>query len=508
MARPLLRYALVPLLAFVALSAWTLSSPVGASPDEDFHLVSIWCGQGISSGDCENSGHSDERLVPEALPGAPSCYAFHAETSAGCQSALFVDESDHLQSTARGNFEGLYPPVFYFAMNFFVGDDISRSVILMREVNAALFVGLVTALYWVLPRGRRPMLVVGTAVALVPLGLFIVPSINPSSWAVLSSTLAFPAMVGFFESTGRRRIALAGIAGVATLAAAGARADAALYAAFAIALAVLMSRSVRLREWKLLAYPLLLCVICAISFLSSGQNEAASVGLDGSQDPTQGLAAQIVNDLLNVPALWAGSLGSWGLGWLDTSMPAVVWVVDLAVFGGIVLIGMNTTNGRKTLGFIGTLAAAWVIPTIVLVQSQAQVGSQVQPRYILPLLILLAQVALFRVEPSRGELSAVQLRLVVAALSVTAAISLHFNMRRYITGSEVLGWNLDKAREWWWAIPAPPMVVWVLGSLAFGAALFLGTRGLVRPDERTLAGTSPSAGAVTAPSPIAEPATR
>jgi hypothetical protein len=150
-----------------------------------------------------------------------------------------------------------------------------------------------------------------------------------------------------------------------------------------------------------------------------------------------------------------------------------------------------------------------LIPTIVLVQSQAQVGSQVQPRYILPLLILLAQVALFRREPSRGELSALQLRLVVAALSVTAAISLHFNMRRYVTGSDVAGWNLDNGREWWWAIPATPMTVWVLGSLAFAAALFLATRNLVRTNESVSVGAPRSTAPAPAPAAgVVEPSNR
>ena len=35
-----------PLLLLATLAAWALASPVGASPDEDYHLVSGWCATG------------------------------------------------------------------------------------------------------------------------------------------------------------------------------------------------------------------------------------------------------------------------------------------------------------------------------------------------------------------------------------------------------------------------------------------------------------------------------
>jgi len=34
---------LAPVLMVLALSAWAFASPIGASPDDDYHLASIWC---------------------------------------------------------------------------------------------------------------------------------------------------------------------------------------------------------------------------------------------------------------------------------------------------------------------------------------------------------------------------------------------------------------------------------------------------------------------------------
>ena len=50
-------------------------------------------------------------------------------------------------------------------------------------------------------------------------------------------------------------------------------------------------------------------------------------------------------------------------------------------------------------------------------------------------------------------------------------MSLHVNLRRYVTGADVFAPNLDSAPEWWWSIPFSPMTVWFLGTLAFTGML-------------------------------------
>jgi hypothetical protein len=476
-----LRIVAVPLLAFLALGAWAFSSPVGSSPDEDYHLTSAWCGQGLESGVCEEGPAADQRAVPESLLHAAKCYAFKPEESAACQWWWFLDESQELIPTERGNFTGDYPPAFYYTMNFLVGEDISRSVVAMRLVNGALFVGLMTATYWLLPRHRRAMAVLGTAVTLVPLSVYLLPSINPSSWAVASIAVVFPALVGFFETTGRRRVGLGLLAALGTLIGAGSRADSAVYIAIAAVLAVVVSARWRRGGWRFVALPLLIGAACAASYLSSGQSGAASTALESDQPYT--VVQQLGYNLLNVPTLWAGVFGTWGLGWLDTLVPSIVWVVNLAVFGGILFLGIRRTTPAKTIAILVALVAAWLMPTWVLLQTEDLVGVGVQPRYLLPLLVLLAQVALLGVTVRGNGISRSQLLIVVAALTATNAISLHYNIRRYVTGTDVFRFDLDAHREWWWDIPISPMVVWIGGSIAFGAALFLAARALLAGAE-------------------------
>ena len=174
---------LAPVLAFVALSAWAFASPLGAAPDDDYHLVSTWCAVG-GSAECQPGPTDEERsLDPEF--GGVTCYAGHREESAACQFDAF-DESGRF-ITDRGNFAGEYPPVYYAVMRAFAGPDIQVSALVMRLVNAALFVALATALSLLLTIARRSTLIWGWLIAVIPLGIFLIPSNNPSGWAITAS---------------------------------------------------------------------------------------------------------------------------------------------------------------------------------------------------------------------------------------------------------------------------------------------------------------------------------
>ena len=133
-----------PVLAFVALGAWAFASPIGAGPDDDYHLVSIWCSSGGSE-DCQPGSDAGHREVAETFPQI-SCYAQVATRSADCQELVWAGWDDGTVEIDRGNFLGEYPPVYYAVMHVFAGSDIQVSALAMRLLNAALFVALGTAL--------------------------------------------------------------------------------------------------------------------------------------------------------------------------------------------------------------------------------------------------------------------------------------------------------------------------------------------------------------------------
>jgi hypothetical protein len=378
-------------------------------------------------------------------------------------------------STGTGNFVGTYPPLYYWTMNLFVSSNIELSVILMRIVNILLFVGLTTVLYRLLLPSRRPPLVWGLAASIVPLGLFLLASDNPSSWAIISAGTLWISLVGYFECSGVRKAGLGIIAALSTVLGAGARADSAIYAMVAIgAVAILTARLNR--RWIVSALlPFALAVTAAAFFFSTQQSLVAVSGLPGYGDrgPVHSLQELFFKNFLSVPSLWAGVFGNSGLGWMDTQLPALVWVGGFGCCAALAFSGLMSQSTRKLLAVSMVLGALLFFPTYVSMRTGNVSGMGVQPRYILPLIILLIGVLLLEVGGVRLHLSKAQVVALVSTLSIANAIALQFNIRRYITGADVVSWNLNAAVEWWWSIGVSPMIVWALGSLSFAGLLVI-----------------------------------
>lgn len=459
--------AIVPIMLFSTLASWAFASPVGASPDDDYHMASIWCAGGTNEL-CQQGHTASERKVPYELISASNCYAFRPTVSASCPTAPITD----LRNTSRGNFDGSYPPVFYTTMSMFAGPDIPVSILLMRVFNALLFVGGVTALFFLLPRRRRGPFLWGGLIALVPLGMFIIPSVNPSSWAVLSGATLWIALLAYFRSDTRlRQIASGVLAVLFTAMGAGARSDSAVYACVAIGVVIILTFE-RSKQYAVRAIlPAALVLVAVAFFLASGQSSVVDPGTAPGSPSLASQARLTLANLVLLPGLFSGALGTTGLGWLDTAMPASVWVSTLAVFFALVFWGLQKLGRRKSFAVILVFTCLMLIPVYVLVKDGVTVGAGVQPRYVYPLLIMLGGLALLGFARDDLGLGRLQLGIVVALLTIANSVALHTNIRRYVTGIDGAGLNLDKNIEWWWQMPISPMVVWIFGSIAFGIAM-------------------------------------
>ena len=452
-----------PILLFLALAAWAFASPAGASPDDDFHLASIWCGLGDRDALCETTGQADTRMVPEPLLDA-TCYAFLPEQSAECWDA----DAQGLGEAPRLNTAPLYPPLFYGTMSIFASPDVQTSVIAMRLFNAALYVAMITAVFIALPRTLRPALVISALGTIVPLGLFIIPSTNPSSWALLSATTVWISLYGALRSSGRQQLVLAGLAVLGVVIGAGARADAAAFALFGMVLAALLG----LRRGRSALVPAvaagIMIIVCVALFLSAKQGGAVVNGLPTSNPPLT--TGQHLNNLMGIPMLWTGALGGGGVGWLDTIMPAIVPTLAAATFFGAFAIGIRRLDLRHAIAVGLTIVALWAVPFVLLAQSRSMVGSDVQPRYLLPLLVIALGVASLRTNAEVGWRGPRSIAA-GAALSAAALAALHTNINRYTKGIDDVSLDPGVRSEWWWSAAPSPSALLIVGGLAF-AGLF------------------------------------
>jgi hypothetical protein len=485
---------LAPILALLALTSWAFASPVGSSPDDDFHLASIWCAAGDRTSLCEESETVGSRDISKALLGA-ACFARDSTLSGACQAAVFEDT--RLVESNRGNFAGGYPPVYYGVMSLFATDDIQTSVLVMRMVNVVLFVGMLTALTVLLPIRHRRTLLWSWLITVIPLGLFLIASINPSAWALIGVGTAWMALLGFFDTSGRQRIGLAAVFVVASIMAVGSRADAAIYLALAI-VAVVFLRFRRdrklLSSWILPAVGLVLAILALLisqqvgiavggfdSTDPSPTDTSAPVDPGASAPPAGSTLGLVFSNLVNAPSLWAGVFGSWSLGWFDTPMPFVVALGGVGVFAAVTFTGIAVISWRKALITAAVAAALWVIPVYILTRGGQMVGVELQPRYLLPLIVVLAGFALLAVASREFRLTRLQRILVVATSIGTQSLALFYTMRRFITGEDVNGFDLGADAEWWWTGVPGPMLFWIVGSLCWAGLVLLVVRFIEHP---------------------------
>jgi hypothetical protein len=466
---------LVPVLAFVALSAWAFASPIGASPDDDYHLASIWCGNEARTDLCGvDTVHGDEwRMVMPGITTAP-CYVADDTASAACQE--WTKDPEPTVAASHGNWIGAYPPVYYAVMNVFASPDIQTSALIMRLVNVLLFTGITTALALLLPAGLRIPLIAGWAITMVPLAGYLIASNNPGSWGVIGVGTLWLAAMGWFRSTGRRAWVLGGFTILGVVLAAGARTDAAVYAIIGLGVASVLSFE-RTREFRLkLILPVVLAIVAAVLFFTSGYAAVAENGLNGGvpEAANRDRGAVLAFNLISIPRLWTGVFGSWGLGWRMETWPgfASVEFATLIVLIGLASLGIRAMYGRKAAMIIALVATLYLLPTYVLTRPGYVVGENVQPRYILPLVVMLAGLLLLTRTDRALRPGPWHVWPAVVLLAAANAIALYTNLRRYITGFDVEQLSLEANSEWWWTgFPIGPTLLWVIGSAAFAATV-------------------------------------
>ena len=483
-------------LLMVSFGSWAFSSAVGSAPDDDYHLSSIWCSS-FAGDTCEVDPGGEGVYIPESLREGIYCYYHNPTQSAGCQP--FMDGTDPRPDVpfAHNNpSRNLYPDGYYNFSNLLKTDSIEATALAVRLVNLGIFLGMTISLFFLLPHRLRTTWVWMWVIGLVPMGMFIIPSSNPSSWGITAVASGWIALLGYLESRGPRAWALGAVFILAGVLALNARIDAVLYLGLASVVAVWLSPT-RGRELLMKIWPgfivIALVVIQLIVNPANLERVVQGIGQrsDTISDPlpwatspevADGSAfdwALLWNNLWSIPGLWLGIFGGypWGsLGWLDTAMPQVVLVGTMTVALGVTFLAVRSADKKKLVGLIVMLGAIWVMPLYLLQLGGFLAGEEVQPRYLLPLMMVLLGTVVLTNDGSPIVSDRGRLWFILAALTIANAISLHTNIRRYTTGITIQGFNLDSPREWWWPFfpeDFGPTLLWAIGSLAFGGLLWL-----------------------------------
>jgi hypothetical protein len=469
-SRSVLAHVALGLVAVIAGWAWAWSSPPGSSPDDDYHLASIWCPPPVQTSGCAwtqaNDGSAELVSVPTRIA-STTCYATRPGESGSCTDKL----GEGMSWTPRFD-KGDYPGPYYRIMHVFVTSNEASSVVLMRMVNVLIAVVLLVAASWASNPRLRPLVGIGITASIVPLGCFIIASVNPSSWAITGiAATALGLIAALTGDSLAGKITGASVAVTGAVLAAVARTDSGLFLGMVLfSVVVMYFEKVRRSRWVwAVCGAIAVAGVWAITHGSQGALEGFGFV---ARERTWTLLVHNFTEVVSIPI---GVYGvTWGLGWFDTIEPAFVGFSALAVATCIATLGITSLSWRKVIAMAAPLVGAIVMPVVLLQRAGDIVGVTVQPRYVLPAVILLTVLLLMQRSGDRViHFGIAHSVAAVVLLSGAQALALWTNIRRYVTGLDSMGLNLDIGVEWWWPAGPRPMLTFFIGALAF-AVLMVG----------------------------------
>lgn len=483
---------LVAVLAWAGLvAAWALASPHGATRGAERVLVAVWCVE-ESVERCMppvTFGGEDPgtRLVPSGIIGL-GCVAADPARSAACVAdrpsvlgglsevpVRLVDWRPDIPETRDGR-----PARFLRSHATRVSDDVDASIVRMRRTNVALAVVL-PALVMLLgtARVRRGMTV--SAVALVPLGLTLLGSLDTSSWTLTGAAVTWAALLTALEPVGRLRRSLAAAVAVAG----GALTLTPI--AFepmtthpVLAMSVLAAIGIRAldergRWWTPERTVLLFgALLATLAIWRTTRYVPWELGLLSSEQWIREIAAlsRVLGDIVGAgvgPSGYAVSIAPWASLMITTVIVLVGLGVLRAAHGaGRVLLG-------AAIGFIALQAVHVTVSQGFTVDLGMFAG-----RHFLPFLVVVLGAGGALAVRGRTVSARRSVALAAAVLTLAHASALRSRLVRSVADAPDRG-GWPSATGWWWDISVGPGAVWVLGSVAFAVLASLAVRSSLIP---------------------------
>jgi MFS family permease len=457
------------LLLFVTLVplvwTWSLVNPMLASPDEPMHILTA---QSIGRGDLRSPFTSDGLPVEAA-----ECLKFQPETTAACQDLTWGPDGTELFGST-----GDYPPLYHAlaAVPTVFTSGLAGTYVMrlwMGTIVTALL-AFAGALASRPGNGRWPL--VGVMVAITPMAIFSMATVNPSGMTVASAALFVVAAISLLDSRWRgREVAIAAAVGAVGMALS--RRDGLLWlSALGVVLAPLWIPRVRQlwhRRTPRATWTMGVVVVAlgAVAFLWARPTieRFATSWQDGGGTSAWEAAKFLRGYLLQVVGI---------LGWLDSPIGEEAYLAFLVTVGFVVIAGLVSDNRRRALatalGLIGLLLSPVIIGMIRF--------PYLQGRYLLPMwigmTIAAGAAAAAGDTGERFDRRATSFVLTIwAIVHVVAGVQ---NLRRYAVGRSG-PWDFVLDAEW--QPPTMPNFAAVILYVAATAMALWGVFAVLRLDH-------------------------
>ncbi|HVF13752.1 MAG TPA: DUF2142 domain-containing protein [Acidimicrobiales bacterium] len=460
------------LLLFGIIALWSVSGPLFSGPDEPSHVVKAAAvARGQLVGEDRQVGFEHDPSVrtgtvvrvPQVFADGhrmPSCYAFRPEITAGCAGAFGGSAAEAEVPTFAGHYQPAYYAVVGLPSLVFTS---ASGVFLMRLAGAAVCAALLASAFASASSSRRPTeLVLGTALAMTPMVVYIASVVNPSALEISAalcvwvSTLVL--MAGLDEGGSRRLVVRIGVSG-ALLALSRGLSPLWLLVIALVALTVARRETLadlaRRRDVRL----------CAVALVAAAAVASAWLVLAGTlqtreppRDATTSVAAAVRASLGDTDTDLREMIGWYG--WLDVDGPALTRHIWLGAVGAAVLGAFTAAGRRYVVALALLLTSVVVLPVVVEAIQVGTLGLFWQGRYTLPLAVgvpPLAALAIADRVRARPEVLSRLATVLLGALALGQVLAYAIATRRYSVGA--LGPVMYVLGDDAWQ---PPVPTWAL----------------------------------------------
>lgn len=471
-------------------SAWVIGNPLMASPDEPAHAVkaaAVVRGQLLGE-----PGEGGTRVeLPyywQYTTSFPICYMFQPDVTAECGFPATEEyDTPSVAATPAGKYNPLYYAIVGLPSLAPPGDAVVYGMRAVSLVLGTAFLALGVAALAELPLGRRRWPVVGAAVAVTPMAVYLCASINPAGVEVAAAfALWCRLLVMLRHPDPARDVSRMWTVALATLFLVNARGLSLLWTAMIVVAVVAASSWAEVRRllanrrtWPAWAAIVVACLAAAGWLLATDTMSVTG----GSASGPPFLDAALIS-VLGSNAYLTNMIGLFG--WLDTPLETWVYMLWAAPFGLLTLLGVAVGRRREAATLIGIAVAAFAVPVLVHASQAATLGIIWQGRYVLPFAVGLpvtaAMVLADRLElPDRAVTKAASVSLL--AIGVVHGAALLENLHRYVNGESGSWTRVDPG---FWSPPLRLSVV--LALIAAGCAAWLLSQWAIVRGDRLPAG--------------------
>jgi hypothetical protein len=358
-------------------------------------------------------------------------------------------------------------------MTLFVQKNTTKSVLLIRLFNSALFSIIFAFLLKLKQPKFRIAAVVSFTFTLVPILISTISQVNPRSWAIISVISSWLFLGAALEGNERKEKAMNFLLFFLTvLLAVSSRWDAALFVLFTTSIVItrnlVINRNLNVRKLsiRILGFALIFFVVRQ---LVPALSTRTSFRFFNSYPKSQFLFFQLVH----IPENIADGLGL-GIRYFDIG-PNVIGIIGVALFS--IALTFNLRGASNIAKFTACLTLAFIF---IIMFRMTAVWNELTPpvgAYTAGLLTFLLGISSVDARNQSDVYSSKSWRVsFIALISYAHFLSFYSRLEWSTTPIELrenIGTyaNIDLNQGWWWNSSISPMEVLIFGSLAFSVWL-------------------------------------